>query len=413
MSNRNYRFLSASGSRRSERASRVTRSGGGPAAVASIRLYRSGDRTGGAAADFPAARNSPAARNTGRARRRQESPGSPGPRGAWSDRERARRDHAVCPSQPPAVGEHGSRSAASSDARRPVDRLRGRAAAQLVRHQRRRLDRVARSLVGLPDRGREPGQEGGARCQAPRRHHPQRAVRSGRESPGVRRDLRPARLPSPADRRRADPLPRPLQQGPRPDRQRRRVRRRRRAGAERRFLQSPHFLYRTETSATVVAGKIPLNDYEIASRLSYGLLNTMPDDALLAAAGAKRLQNRDGSDRSRPSACSTRPAAQADHRRLPRPAAAHAGVRGGQEGHQADPAVPGRRGRGPQAGVAVLHQGRHRPGPRLQRAADRPLHLRQQPGRADVRPERHDPGRPVGRIPSFASSSTRSSGRAS
>jgi hypothetical protein len=60
------------------------------------------------------------------------------------------------------------------------------------------------------------------------------------------------------------------------------------------FLQSPSFLYRAETSSAVVGGKVPLSDYEIASRLSFGLTNTMPDDALLAAAGARRLQQRDG-----------------------------------------------------------------------------------------------------------------------
>jgi hypothetical protein len=60
------------------------------------------------------------------------------------------------------------------------------------------------------------------------------------------------------------------------------------------FLQSPHFLYRSETSAAVVGGKVPLNDFEIASRLSYGLTNTMPDDALLAAAGEGRLVKREG-----------------------------------------------------------------------------------------------------------------------
>ena len=60
------------------------------------------------------------------------------------------------------------------------------------------------------------------------------------------------------------------------------------------FLQSPHMLYRTEVSSTVVNGRVPLNDFEIASRLSYGLLNTMPDDGLLAAAGSRRLQTREG-----------------------------------------------------------------------------------------------------------------------
>jgi Protein of unknown function (DUF1592)/Protein of unknown function (DUF1588)/Protein of unknown function (DUF1595)/Protein of unknown function (DUF1587)/Protein of unknown function (DUF1585) len=60
------------------------------------------------------------------------------------------------------------------------------------------------------------------------------------------------------------------------------------------FFQSPHFLYRAETSDAVVSGRIPLGNYEVASRLSYGLTNTMPDDALLTSAGAGKLQTRDG-----------------------------------------------------------------------------------------------------------------------
>jgi len=56
------------------------------------------------------------------------------------------------------------------------------------------------------------------------------------------------------------------------------------------LLQSPHFLYRIEGSTAVVNGRIPLTDYEIASRLSFSLANTMPDDALLSAANAKRCR---------------------------------------------------------------------------------------------------------------------------
>jgi hypothetical protein len=59
------------------------------------------------------------------------------------------------------------------------------------------------------------------------------------------------------------------------------------------FFQSPNFLYRIETSDTVNGGKIPLGDYEIASRLSYSLTNSTPDDTLLSAASAKMLQSRD------------------------------------------------------------------------------------------------------------------------
>jgi hypothetical protein len=59
------------------------------------------------------------------------------------------------------------------------------------------------------------------------------------------------------------------------------------------LLQSAHFLYRIEDSTAVVGGYIPLTDYEIASRLSYSLANTMPDDALFSAAAAHKLQTRD------------------------------------------------------------------------------------------------------------------------
>jgi hypothetical protein len=59
------------------------------------------------------------------------------------------------------------------------------------------------------------------------------------------------------------------------------------------LLQSPHFLYRTELSTAASSGVVLLNDYEVASRLSYGLANTMPDDQLLAAAAAKKLHTRE------------------------------------------------------------------------------------------------------------------------
>jgi hypothetical protein len=58
------------------------------------------------------------------------------------------------------------------------------------------------------------------------------------------------------------------------------------------MLQSPHFLYRVEfgmaepTSGDVVA----LTSYEIASRLSYLLWNTMPDSTLFEAADADELR---------------------------------------------------------------------------------------------------------------------------
>jgi hypothetical protein len=57
-------------------------------------------------------------------------------------------------------------------------------------------------------------------------------------------------------------------------------------------LQSPRFLYRVELGAPPGPGEAVarLDDWEMASRLSYLLWNTMPDDALLAAARAGTLR---------------------------------------------------------------------------------------------------------------------------
>ncbi|MEM9191788.1 MAG: DUF1592 domain-containing protein [Myxococcota bacterium] len=59
-------------------------------------------------------------------------------------------------------------------------------------------------------------------------------------------------------------------------------------------LQSPSFLYRTESSDEVVDGLVPLDGYEIASRLSYMIWGTMPDDMLLSAAAAGDLASDAG-----------------------------------------------------------------------------------------------------------------------
>jgi hypothetical protein len=58
------------------------------------------------------------------------------------------------------------------------------------------------------------------------------------------------------------------------------------------MLQSPHFLYRVElgTGEPVAGDVVALNGYEIASRLSYLLWNTMPDAALFEAADADELR---------------------------------------------------------------------------------------------------------------------------
>ena len=47
------------------------------------------------------------------------------------------------------------------------------------------------------------------------------------------------------------------------------------------FLQSPHFVYRVEVGQSQSGDAVQLGDFEIASRLSYMLWNTMPDDELL------------------------------------------------------------------------------------------------------------------------------------
>jgi len=58
-------------------------------------------------------------------------------------------------------------------------------------------------------------------------------------------------------------------------------------------LLSPHFLFRIERDPpnTAAGASYPINDYELASRLSYFLWSSMPDDDLLAAAEQKQLRN--------------------------------------------------------------------------------------------------------------------------
>lgn len=61
------------------------------------------------------------------------------------------------------------------------------------------------------------------------------------------------------------------------------------------FLQSPYFVYRVEASEEVGDdGLIHLNGYELATKLSYMLWNSMPDQALFAAAAAGELDSAGG-----------------------------------------------------------------------------------------------------------------------
>jgi hypothetical protein len=61
------------------------------------------------------------------------------------------------------------------------------------------------------------------------------------------------------------------------------------------MLQSPEFLYRLESQAPLAAGATvrPLDSYEIASRLSYFLWSSAPDQALLTAAQNNTLTTPD------------------------------------------------------------------------------------------------------------------------
>lgn len=61
------------------------------------------------------------------------------------------------------------------------------------------------------------------------------------------------------------------------------------------ILQSPFFLYRVESSTTKdSSGAITLTPYEQASRLSYLIVNSMPDDLLFQAAEAGTLSTVEG-----------------------------------------------------------------------------------------------------------------------
>ena len=61
------------------------------------------------------------------------------------------------------------------------------------------------------------------------------------------------------------------------------------------MLQSPSFLYRPELgNGTPIEGDVvPFTSWEMATKLSYMLWNTMPDDALFAAAEADELQTKE------------------------------------------------------------------------------------------------------------------------
>src|SRR5262249_33833479 len=59
-----------------------------------------------------------------------------------------------------------------------------------------------------------------------------------------------------------------------------------------RVLVSPHFLFRVETDPPNVppGTAYPISEYELASRLSYFLWNSMPDDELFSLAATGKLR---------------------------------------------------------------------------------------------------------------------------
>ena len=58
------------------------------------------------------------------------------------------------------------------------------------------------------------------------------------------------------------------------------------------MLQTPHFLYRLENQASEINGdQLELSQHELASRLSYLLWESMPDEELMAAADEGRLSS--------------------------------------------------------------------------------------------------------------------------
>lgn len=62
-------------------------------------------------------------------------------------------------------------------------------------------------------------------------------------------------------------------------------------------LQSPQFLYRAEIDDAADPAVRPVNPFELASRLSFFLWHSLPDDALLAAATENKLNTREDVER--------------------------------------------------------------------------------------------------------------------
>ncbi len=86
-----------------------------------------------------------------------------------------------------------------------------------------------------------------------------------------------------------------------------------------RLLVDPQFLYRFESDPTdVAAGAVyPIGDLELASRLSFFLWSSIPDDELLGGRGRRQAPRPAGARRSRSRACSPTRARSASSRTSP------------------------------------------------------------------------------------------------
>ena len=93
------------------------------------------------------------------------------------------------------------------------------------------------------------------------------------------------------------------------------------------MLQSPFFLYHHDVGAsgTPQAGTIAITPYELATRLSYFLWNSMPDDTLFARAADQDARHRFGPD-GRGAAHARQRQGRRDDRALPSPVARRHGA---------------------------------------------------------------------------------------
>jgi hypothetical protein len=146
------------------------------------------------------------------------------------------------------------------------------------------------------------------------------------------------------------------------------------------FLQAPQFLYRLELSTNTQrqGESVALDDYEMASRLSFFLWQSMPDDVLFEAAAQGRTAHARPSRRaSATHAC--RRARRGGDRGLPPPVARLRSAVDSEQGPAAVPGMERRAGRFDARGARALRGRRVQRRQRLaERASDLERELREQ-----------------------------------